>query len=104
MPSRPILANTNRPMEASAPMAWRSARNSMATPRYWKIVGGRLYLNLNGDIQAEWSKDIAGDIAKADSNWGRIHGTAVARLYAWTQSSTGSGTNVWSRPCLRSTT
>ena len=21
-------------------------------PRYWKIVGGKLYLNLNGDIQA----------------------------------------------------
>ena len=27
-------------------------------PRYWKIVDGKLYLNLNGDIQAEWSKDI----------------------------------------------
>ena len=49
-------------------------------PRYWKIVGGRLYLNLNGDIQAEWSKDIAGNLAKADANWGRIHGVAVASL------------------------
>jgi hypothetical protein len=49
-------------------------------PRYWKIVGGRLYLNLNGDIQAEWSKDIAGNLAKADKNWGRIRGVAVASL------------------------
>lgn len=49
-------------------------------PRFWKIVNGRLYLNLNGDIQAEWSKDIAGNIAKADKNWGRIHGVAVASL------------------------
>lgn len=49
-------------------------------PRYWKIVDGRLYFNLNGDIQAEWSKDIAGNIAKADGNWQRIHGTPVARL------------------------
>jgi YHS domain-containing protein len=49
-------------------------------PRYWKIVGGKLYLNLNGDIQAEWSKDIPGNIAKADKNWARIHGTPVHRL------------------------
>ena len=49
-------------------------------PRYWKIVGGKLYLNLNGDIQAEWSKDIPGNIAKADKNWARIHGTPAHRL------------------------
>jgi len=49
-------------------------------PRYWKIVGGRLYLNLNGNIQAEWSKDIPGNLAKADTNWGRIHGIPVDRL------------------------
>jgi len=49
-------------------------------PRFWKIIDGRLYLNLNGDIQAEWSKDIAGNIAKADKNWGRVRGVAVAKL------------------------
>ena len=49
-------------------------------PRFWKIVDGKLYLNLNGDIQAEWSKDIAGNIAKADTNWGRIRRLAVAKL------------------------
>ena len=49
-------------------------------PRYWKIVDGRLYLNLNGDIQAEWLKNIAGNVTKADTNWGRIRGITVARL------------------------
>jgi YHS domain-containing protein len=49
-------------------------------PRYWKIVGGKLYLNLNGDIQTGWSKDIPGNIAKADKNWARIHGTPAHRL------------------------
>ena len=49
-------------------------------PRFWKIVDGKLYLNLNGDIQAEWSKEIAGNIAKADTNWGRIRRLAVAKL------------------------
>jgi YHS domain-containing protein len=49
-------------------------------PRYWKIVRGRLYLNLNGDIQAEWSKDISGNIAKGETNWGRIHNVAAVKL------------------------
>jgi YHS domain-containing protein len=49
-------------------------------PRYWKIVDGKLYLNLNGDIQTEWSKDIAGNLAKAETNWGRIFATPVAAL------------------------
>jgi hypothetical protein len=37
-------------------------------------------LNLNGDIQAESSKDIAGNIAKADSNWQPIRTVAADRL------------------------
>lgn len=49
-------------------------------PRYWKIVGGKLYLNLNEDIQAEWSKDIPVNLAKAETNWGRIIATPVAAL------------------------
>lgn len=38
-------------------------------PRYWKIVDGKLYLNVSGDIQNEWGKDIAGNIKKAEANW-----------------------------------
>jgi len=49
-------------------------------PNFWKIVNGRLYLNLDGDIQAEWAKDTAGNITKADGNWGRIRATAVDKL------------------------
>jgi YHS domain-containing protein len=49
-------------------------------PCFWKIVDGRLYLNLNGDIQAQWSKDIAGNITKADSYWQRIRTVAVDKL------------------------
>jgi YHS domain-containing protein len=49
-------------------------------PRYWRIVNGRLYLNLNGDIQAEWSKNIPGNITKAETNWARLRGIAAARL------------------------
>lgn len=49
-------------------------------PRYWKVVNDKLYLNLNGDIQAKWSSDIAGNIQKADTNWPRIRSSAVGSL------------------------
>jgi hypothetical protein len=38
-------------------------------PRVWKIVGGRLYVNYNEDIEKTWEQDIPGYIQKADSNW-----------------------------------
>jgi len=49
-------------------------------PRYWKIVDGKLYLNLNADIAATWNKDIPGNIAKAEGNWPKIHAVAAAKL------------------------
>jgi hypothetical protein len=49
-------------------------------PRYWKIVDGKLYLNLNGDIQSTWSKDIPANIGKAPTNWAKIRTVAAARL------------------------
>lgn len=41
-------------------------------PLAWKIVDGKLYLNLNQRVQGLWSKDISGYIKKADSNWPKI--------------------------------
>jgi hypothetical protein len=49
-------------------------------PHYWRIVDGRLYLNLNGDIAAEWAKDVPGNIVKAEGNWTRIRALAVEKL------------------------
>lgn len=49
-------------------------------PLFWKIAGGRLFLNLNGDIQKKWSEDIAGNVAKADENWRRIEHRTVGDL------------------------
>jgi len=49
-------------------------------PRFWKIVDGRLYLNLNRDIQAKWTEDIPGNIAEANANWAEIRSVAVADL------------------------
>jgi len=41
-------------------------------PLLWRIVAGKLYLNLNEEIQATWKKDIPGHIKKADGNWTKI--------------------------------
>ncbi|HSS63651.1 MAG TPA: YHS domain-containing (seleno)protein [Gammaproteobacteria bacterium] len=41
-------------------------------PLLWKIVDGKLYLNLNEDIQATWEKDIPENITKANRNWTKI--------------------------------
>lgn len=41
-------------------------------PSAWKIVDEKLYLNYNHDVQAEWAKDPAGYIAKADANWPKV--------------------------------
>lgn len=51
--------------------AWAMANGYTAKgdPKQWKIVGGKLYLNYNADIQSKWVKDIPGLIRKGDANW-----------------------------------
>lgn len=41
-------------------------------PRLWRIVNGKLYLNLNEDIQETWEKDVPAYIKKGDLNWNKI--------------------------------
>ena len=41
-------------------------------PEAFRVVDGRLYLNLNPDIQATWLKDVPGNIGKAEENWPEI--------------------------------
>ena len=49
-------------------------------PTQFKVVGGKLYLNVNADVFAAWSKDIAGNIVKADQNWPAIKDATPASL------------------------
>jgi YHS domain-containing protein len=49
-------------------------------PRFWRVVDGRLYLNLNRDIQAKWADDIPGNVAEANTNWAEIRSVAVDDL------------------------
>ena len=43
-------------------------------PNAWTIHEGRLYLNLNPEIQRTWSQDIPGFVKLADANWPRLSG------------------------------
>ncbi len=38
-------------------------------PNAWAIHEGKLYLNYSKGVQAQWSQDIPGNIAKGDRNW-----------------------------------
>lgn len=51
--------------------AWAVKEGATAPidPQAWKIVDGKLYLNLNPSIQKQWQQDIPGNIAQADTNW-----------------------------------
>jgi YHS domain-containing protein len=41
-------------------------------PLLWKIVGGKLYLNLNKQAQKRWNDDIPGNIASGNANWPKV--------------------------------
>ncbi|MBU1188329.1 MAG: YHS domain protein [Gammaproteobacteria bacterium] len=49
-------------------------------PEVWRVVGGKLYLNLDANIQADWLKDVPGRIAKANARWDEIKDENPASL------------------------
>ncbi len=51
-------------------------------PALWRVVDGRLYLNVNEEAQHFWQADIPGNIAQADENWPGIREAAPRDLNA----------------------
>ena len=54
--------------------AMAEARRAETDPEVWKIVNGKLYLNCSPAAYEKWSRDIPGNIAKADAHWKKISG------------------------------
>lgn len=54
--------------------AWAMSRGSLAPgdPQVYKLVDGKLYLNVNKQVQSMWLKDVPGFIAKANAAWKNI--------------------------------
>ncbi|MBU2925187.1 YHS domain-containing (seleno)protein [Colwellia sp. 4_MG-2023] len=49
-------------------------------PTAWHIREGKLYLNLNKDIQKQWVTDIPGYIDTAQTNWSGIKGLTEEQI------------------------
>ena len=49
-------------------------------PEVWRLVDGRLYLNLDVEIQSQWLKDVPGRIASAERKWKSIRDKAPSSL------------------------
>lgn len=43
-----------------------------ADPTVWKVVDGKLYLNLDSKIQKKFEGDLSANIEKADAHWPRL--------------------------------
>lgn len=51
-------------------------------PLAYKVVDGKLYLNLNAAVQKKWLTDVPGYIDTAEDNWGGIKDRSVAEVNA----------------------
>lgn len=49
-------------------------------PTQFKVVDGRLYLNLNASVFKRWSQDVPTNISNADANWSNIQDKAPTAL------------------------
>lgn len=55
--------------------AWGMAEGYRAPidPKAFTIVDDKLYLNYSRSVHRDWSKDIPGNISKADTNWTKLN-------------------------------
>lgn len=49
-------------------------------PNVWKIVDGKLYLNVNADVSVAWQRDLKGNISTAVEKWPDIKDKSPASL------------------------
>jgi YHS domain-containing protein len=47
-------------------------------PTLWKIVGGKLYLNITKSVQEDWEADIPGNLKKSKANWKKLEPKAAS--------------------------
>ncbi|MEM6617632.1 MAG: YHS domain-containing (seleno)protein [Pseudomonadota bacterium] len=52
-------------------------------PNLWRIVDGKLYLNINPAVVGFWEEDIPGYITTADNNWNTAEATPASDR-SWT--------------------
>lgn len=49
-----------------------------ANPTLWRILDGKLYLNVTKDVVGFWEKDISGNLQKSEGNWPKLEPKAAS--------------------------
>lgn len=49
-----------------------------ANPTLWRIVDGKLYLNITKNVVGFWEEDIPGNLTLSETNWAGIEATAAS--------------------------
>lgn len=49
-------------------------------PLAWRVVDGKLYLNVSKEVQARWLDDVPGNLRQAELNWPRLKNLAPKGL------------------------
>lgn len=47
-------------------------------PTLWRIVDGKLYLNITRNVVGFWEEDIPGNLVKSEGNWGGLEPQAAS--------------------------
>tara|TARA_R110002033_G_scaffold4684_4_gene21995 strand:+ start:444 stop:965 length:522 start_codon:yes stop_codon:yes gene_type:complete len=50
-----------------------------ANPNLWRIVDGKLYLNITQDVVGFWEEDIPGNLASSSANWVALDAKPASR-------------------------
>jgi YHS domain-containing protein len=48
-------------------------------PKLWRIVDGKLYLNIKDTVVSQWEEDIPGNIRSAQKNWKKLEKKAASK-------------------------
>lgn len=48
-------------------------------PNLWRIVDGKLYLNIKDTVVSQWEQDIPGNIKSAETNWTTLASKAASK-------------------------
>lgn len=62
-----------------------------ANPNLWRIVDGKLYLNITPNVVGFWEADIPGQIAAAETNWTTLEAKPASERL-WTAINANEGT------------
>ncbi len=49
-------------------------------PTVWRVVDGKLYVNVNPKAAKRWAEDVPGNISKGKANWTEIKGKPASAL------------------------